>query len=123
MRYNEIISESIAEDFEEEFDALFQASSYASISHVNINCFGEKDAEISHIGVDLDHRGKGIGNALMQMITSLADGRGVILYASPATDADEEEGPGYERLREWYESWDFEKISGRDLMKREPDNS
>lgn len=109
-----------AETFEDTFHAAFAASGLATVSHMHLHSFGVRDVEISHIGVDAAHRGKGIGNQLMGMITELADQHSIILYASPATDADGETGLDFEALREWYERWDFIKLAGQDMMKREP---
>ena len=121
QKLNEMITESTQTDsFEDAFYAEFEASEYASISHVNLHSYDNNKVEINHIGVDQGHRGKGIGNALMTMLTRLADEYGIILYASPATDADGEEGLDYHGLRDWYERWNFEKLPGLDNMRRDP---
>jgi GNAT superfamily N-acetyltransferase len=111
---------SATDVFEDVFAARFAASSYAAKGHLYLHAFGPRDVEITHIGVDSQHRNQGVGNALMAMVTDLADQHQIVLYASPATDAGEDGGPDQLELREWYERWDFVKLPGRDLMMREP---
>jgi len=113
----EVIS---ADDFIEACDIALAKSKYAAISHLNLFPMGDGEVEISHIGVEAAHRQKGVGGRLMRFLTDLADYHDITLYASPATDADPDEGPGYDRLQDWYEGWGFVKLSGQDMMCREP---
>ena len=118
----ENIEETFSEKVENELDSMMKRTGLDKFSHVNFFEMSPIDLEVTHIGVNAEHRGKGFGNRLMDYLTNLADKYSVTLYLSPATDANPEEGLGYEDLRAWYESWNFERMSGRDLMKREPDN-
>jgi GNAT superfamily N-acetyltransferase len=111
------------EEFEDAFEAAHKESAMAAFSKVSFHEMSATELEISHIEVAKDKRGNGTGTKLMHFLIQLADHYDVTLYLSPATDADPEEGPDYERLREWYEGLGFERMSGRDLMKREPDES
>lgn len=137
---NEAYEPTPAEMFEEVVDDAVKAAGYAAFGHLNLFSHGPREVEISHIGVDDEHRQKGIGTALMGLVTELADQHGITLFASPASDAgddnlysddddaDNEESGGerggremdYYALQDWYERWDFRKLPGVDRMRRRP---
>ena len=111
---------SPAERFQDAFDAAHAKSGLADVSNVHFFEHGPNEVEISHIQVDPDKRGQGIGNTLMGTATDLADQHGVTLHASPASDADSSAGLDYEGLRDWYQRWGFDKSGGGDRLTRSP---
>jgi GNAT superfamily N-acetyltransferase len=111
---------SPAERFQDAFDAAHARSGLADVSKVHFFEHGPNEVEISHIQVDPDKRGQGIGNTLMGTATELADKHGVTLHASPASDADASAGLDYEGLRDWYQRWGFDQPGGGDRLTRSP---
>lgn len=109
-----------AEAFDDAFEAAYEASGLSAKGHVALFHHGPRKVEITHIQTDAGHRGQGVGNAVMELLTTAADQHNVVLFASPASDADPEEGLGPQDLRDWYDRWGFEAIPGVDRMGRRP---
>jgi ribosomal protein S18 acetylase RimI-like enzyme len=111
---------SPADRFWDAFDAEHAKSGLSDISHMRFFQHGPDEMEISHIGVDPERRGQGIGNTLMGIATEQADKHGVTLHASPASDADAATGLDSEALRDWYQRWGFDEHGGGDRLTRRP---
>jgi GNAT superfamily N-acetyltransferase len=101
-------------------DAAHSSAGLDKISHINLFPHSANEAEISHIQVDPAHRGKGIGNQIMGMVTDAADQHGITLHASPASDADAATGLDFQGLRDWYDNWGFDQRGGGDRQTRLP---
>ena len=113
---------SPAEQLEDAFWTAYEADEISNKSRVALHQHGPDCVELSHIETNEEFRGQGVGNAIIELLTELADKFQVRLCAAPATDADEtngEDGMGYQDLCDWYARWDFESVS-RDRMIREP---
>ncbi len=112
---------SPAEAFEDAFWEAYDIYGMKNTSRVSLHQHGVDEVEISYIAANV--RGQGIGNRLMRLLTDLADRYGVVLYASPASDADGENGLDTLALVDWYERWGFGRQPGVDAMRREPEQS
>jgi len=111
--------EDPGEAFIDAFYTAFETSDLKSAGRVALHQHALDEVEISYI--EAHETGKGTGTRLMKLLTSLADEHGVVLYASPASDADgEDDTMDTHALAEWYERWGFERQPAVDAMRREP---
>ncbi len=107
------------QSFIDAFYDAYERSGLDKMGHVSLHAFGAQ-VEISHIGIDEPFRGAGNGSKALQLICDIADRYGVTLMASPADDADGEDGlPDKEALGDWYERFGFEH-RGQGRMERLP---